>query len=134
MDGLGVRLKMMISNFQKLIFFMALCCLVSCSRNSIDLPNGYRLHDHGKILLEDSKGASLASDEISQFMVSGLHVYGWINNQSEEFFALNTSSRRFEVFSTWDALNHHTDKLSLPRLNMNKSYTYWDIKTGHKHL
>jgi len=85
-------------------------------------------------LLHDPTGESLASDEISQFMVSGPHVYGWINNKSEEFFALNTSSHKFEVFPTWDALNQHTDKLSLPRLNMNQSYTYWDIKTGHKHL
>ena len=124
----------MIFHLQKIITLVALCCLVSCSRNSIELPNGYTLHDNGKIILKDSQGAALASDEISQFMVSGPHVYGWINNQSEEFFALNTTSRKFEVFPTWDALNRHTDKQSLPRLNMKTSYTYWDIRSGHKRL
>jgi len=84
-------------------------------------------------VLQDPQGAPLASDGTSQFMVSGPHVYGWVDNQANEFFALDTSNGNFNKFPTWEALNHYTDKLLLPRLNMRDSYTYWDIKTGFKH-
>ncbi len=132
MQGLDVRQKMKTSSSQSL-FIAAACILISCGGKSVDLPNGYSLNDHGKILLQDPKGSQLIKDQISQFMVSGPHVYGWVDNKRGEYFALDTKSGRFSLFPTWKELEIHTDKMSVPRLSMKDSYTYWDIRSGSKH-
>ncbi len=114
------------------LFIAAACILISCGRKSVNLPNGYSLNDHGKILLQDPKGFQIIKDQISQFMVSGPHVYGWVDNKRDEFFALDTKSGKFSLFPRWEDLESHTDKLSVPRLSMKDSYTYWDIRSGSK--
>ncbi|WP_411825368.1 hypothetical protein [Luteolibacter sp. AS25] len=64
--------------------------------------------------------------------VSGAYVYGWIDNSAEQFFTLDTKSDVFVIFNERSSLDEHTDTLSLPRLSMSDSYTYWDIRSGHK--
>ena len=121
------------SLIQRVLIILTLFGIVSCGRRSIDLPNGYSLHDEGKILLLAPSGQKVSNDQISQFMVSDPHVYGWIDGRGDEFFTLDTASGAFQVSPESASINRHTDRLALPRTNMRNSYTYWDIKTGHKH-
>ncbi len=117
-----------------LIFCVAMLVIgCSKSRSTVALMNDYRLErDSGRVIhLIAPDGKRLSADSISQFCVSGATVYGWIDGR-EAYFLLDTRTGQFQVFSSTRDLNRDLSHSGIPPLNMADSYTYWDIKDGHK--
>lgn len=92
------------------------CGIVSCGRKSIDLPNGYSLHDNGKISLQAPNGFQPTHEGISQFMVAEPYVYGWIDNRHEEFslwIPKAENSWCFQIGRVWMSTLRRTPKIGL---------------------
>ena len=119
---------------QRIGLGLLLATLLGCFRPAeVALPRGYRLVAENKTsFLAGPTGARLLGDPVSDFRVSGGYVYGWIDSFAEDFFLLDTSSGKLQVFDKWQDLDVATDKLGLPRLKMNDSYTFLDLVNGYK--
>jgi hypothetical protein len=106
----------------------------ACTKPEVILPNNYRLAPEGSkvALLQNPIGKPLLADLVSEFQVSGPHVYGWIDRQGGGFFYLNTQTGEFRVLEKWDDLDQITDRLGIPRLTMKDSFSFMDLIDGYK--
>ena len=116
--------------------FLLICAVLSGCRNKVALPNGYYLKDLGnqKIKLYNRDAKLLNESNITDVMIEGECVYGWIDVVPYQFFFIDTANGKFLIFNTWKKLDQYTDKLSLPRLAMRRSKTFWDLKNAGKGL
>jgi hypothetical protein len=107
---------------------------MSCSRKAVELPNGYTLAPvDGKIAyLKKRDGAIVLKSQVTQFCVGVNCVYGWQDDAQESFFYVNTLNNELKTFGSWRSIDEYLIHQGLPRLQMNESYTYWDILSGHK--
>lgn len=110
--------------------------LAACSKPAVVLPNGYRIAEksHNLTFLLNPEGEKIIDFPINEFAVSGQHIYGWVNDGGGKngFFCLDTTTGQFQTFEHWKQLDKVTDRLGLPRLTMNNSFSYLDIATGYK--
>ena len=108
--------------------------LSGCSKPTVNLPNGYALHQQegAMIYLIDKQGKRVIDKPVTQFFVCGEHMYGWIDKGENGFFYLNTRTGESDEYKRWADLDAKTDKLQLPRLTMKDSLTYLDVISGYK--
>lgn len=110
-----------------------LACGVLNLDSTVSLINRYQLKRVGGdvIHLTAPDGKVVSSESISQFCVSGDLLYGWIDGR-EAYFLLDTKSNKFQQFSNAKDLNLKLLQRGISPLKMSNSYTFWDIKSGHK--
>lgn len=111
-----------------------LCTLKNALTSHLILPKGYYLQvsgPNGDIHLYDPSKHQVIEDQISQFQVAGNCIYGWID-KTPRFFFLDTSSKEFRTFCNKPELDSFTSKRGISRLDMNNSFTFWDITGGYK--
>ncbi len=126
-----------------LFVFLLLVADLSIRQNffyKITLPNGYSLSEFfsRSSYLYNNQGALLLGDHpVPQFCVSSPYVYGWIDASDKtqaanqlSYFVVNTSTGELKTFSNQSDLNTYLVQQGIPRLSMQDSFTFWDIKTG----
>lgn len=104
-------------------------------KNIAKLPNNYKLEERGSaILLISPTNAVLCEDNITDFMVEGAMVYGWIDLDPHQYFFLDTKSGQFERFVHRREFDQFIERKSLPIFSMRFSYTFWDLTSGQRKL
>ena len=115
-----------------LAFYVALISGCGPIRGTVALPNGYSLQmtEKRQPFLVDSSGNHILP--ASQFMVSGIYVYGWIDKKDNVFFFLNSQTGEIYKDLSWEALDKMTQTHGARKFSMNESLTFWDLASGAK--
>ena len=115
------------------IFVLSLLIL-SCRKDHLSFPNGYILSvdRENHTYLKDNNKNNVIESPISQFCFRQNCIYGWVDDKDETFFFLDTNTKKLIKFNSWKEINQFLTKKGWPGLKMNDSFTYLDIKTGHK--
>lgn len=111
------------------VFFVA-CGLV---RKTVSLPNGYKWEERdSRILIISPVGLVLCEDNITDIMVEGAMIYGWIDVDPYEYFFLDTKTGQFTRIADKKQFVHFIERKNLPILSMRFSYTFWDLASGQR--
>jgi hypothetical protein len=116
-----------------LMVFMSIT-LASCGKNTIKLPNGYKLSidKSEKTFVVDNLNLSVFRAPVSAFFVNSECIYGWLDNSAENLFFLDTKNSNRLLFDSSKELDAYLVEKNLPQLTMKNSFTFLDITTGHK--
>jgi len=121
-----------------LIFVTLSCCfsLSSCGEKHAKLPNGYVLapRDGNSVLLDENGRDILNGKKTSQFCVFDGCIYGWIDDNDDKFYFLNTVTHQLKFFDNWKDLDIFLERSGRPRLTMKESFTYLDIVENKKRI